>query len=314
LKIILGLACFVMAYFQCCVGAGHQTGAALATAANANPAFSVRAPEFAARWQAGKVVLDGLLPNAELRTRLLARATELYGKDGFIDQRLRVSGADAGATISDLTGWSVWANAQLEIPGKMKQLNANLPDAAGVSLVDKQVTVRGVFPDEPTRSKIMQEITAQLPTEVTLNNMTSILGNTLTDTQLSAQSEFNQAAVEGIEFEVAKAEVASKNREQNEATLAAVAEVLKKYPEVSVVISGHTDSDGQLAANMALSKNRANAVMQALVAKGINQSRLSAAGLGPNLPIAANLTDEGKARNRRIEFKVIGALSGSTSK
>ena len=80
---------------------------------------------------------------------------------------------------------------------------------------------------------------------------------------------------------------------------------LKRCPTATVEIAGHTDSDGSDDANQALSENRANAVRSHLVGNGIFVGRLRAVGYGETKPIADNATDEGKARNRRIEFTVI---------
>lgn len=85
-----------------------------------------------------------------------------------------------------------------------------------------------------------------------------------------------------------------------------VAQVLKDHPEIErVLIEGHTDSQGRLAHNLDLSDRRAKAVRQHLVAKGIDAKRLEARGFGPNRPIADNATKAGRAKNRRVEFKVL---------
>ncbi len=69
-----------------------------------------------------------------------------------------------------------------------------------------------------------------------------------------------------------------------------------------VSIEGHTDNVGDPAANKKLSSDRANAVMNALIAKGIDKSRLSSVGWGQEKPVADNGTDEGRAKNRRVEI------------
>lgn len=71
-----------------------------------------------------------------------------------------------------------------------------------------------------------------------------------------------------------------------------------------IAIEGHTDSTGPLQGNIDLSLARAEAVMEYLVGLGIDRARLSAFGYGPTLPVASNDTEEGRAQNRRIEFKV----------
>lgn len=312
IKLILGVCLLIFAYFHCCTGMGQMTAIAPAAVATTTALTSVP-PAFAANWKGGKVVLDGMLPNEDTRKRLLARATELYANQ-FEDQKLRVSGAEANANVQNPAGWSDWAVAQLQGPDRMKKLNVNLPDGAGIGLTDKELTVRGVLPDEATRSKLLQEITAAIPASVKLNDLTTILGNTLNDNQLAAQSEFNRAAVKGIEFAVNKFDVTSKDPEQNAATVNAVAAVLKKYPDIKVAINGHTDSDGGLAPNMLLSTRRASAVRQALIAAGIAADRLNAQGFGPNQPVSDNSSLDGKARNRRIDFKVVAGTSNVTAK
>ena len=72
--------------------------------------------------------------------------------------------------------------------------------------------------------------------------------------------------------------------------------------DVSVQIEGHTDSTGDPVLNQNLSQSRARSVLNYLVANGIDESRLSAQGFGPDQPVASNDTEEGRAQNRRIEF------------
>jgi len=81
--------------------------------------------------------------------------------------------------------------------------------------------------------------------------------------------------------------------------------MLKKYPTVHIEISGHTDSSGDGAQNLALSQKRADAVRDYLIQRGIAASRLASKGYGSEFPIGNNATPEGKAQNRRVEFKLL---------
>jgi outer membrane protein OmpA-like peptidoglycan-associated protein len=80
--------------------------------------------------------------------------------------------------------------------------------------------------------------------------------------------------------------------------------ILKAYPNAHVTLTGHTDNTGDVEANQRLSVDRANAVKAMLVSGGVPSDRISTAGYGQSRPIAANDTDEGRTRNRRIELTV----------
>ncbi len=82
-----------------------------------------------------------------------------------------------------------------------------------------------------------------------------------------------------------------------------VADYLKKNKQWVVEIQGNTDSTGSLAWNMELSEKRAAAVKDFLVTSGVAAGRLTTKGFGPNEPIAPNDTVEGRAMNRRVDFK-----------
>ena len=90
------------------------------------------------------------------------------------------------------------------------------------------------------------------------------------------------------------------------ATLNEVAAALGKSSALTVSIAGHTDSQGDAAANQALSQGRAESVKTYLISKGVAASRMTTAGYGQTKPIADNATPEGRQRNRRIEFGVTG--------
>ncbi len=89
-------------------------------------------------------------------------------------------------------------------------------------------------------------------------------------------------------------------------TLDKAAQLVKRFPGFLVEISGHTDNTGNASLNRRISLQRANAVRRYLVGKGAAGKRLVAVGLGPDRPIADNATAEGRAANRRVEFKIIG--------
>ena len=89
-----------------------------------------------------------------------------------------------------------------------------------------------------------------------------------------------------------------------------VARILRENPTVRVRVVGHTDNVGELGTNQALSLSRAEAVKARLVALRIAEARLFPEGAGMDAPIATNLTEDGRARNRRVEFRIVGAAGG----
>ena len=81
----------------------------------------------------------------------------------------------------------------------------------------------------------------------------------------------------------------------------AVASFMKKYPNTSTIIEGHTDSIGAASYNMKLSQQRADAVKQELVSKyGVNPNRLRTQGFGETRPVDTNATKKGRHNNRRV--------------
>ncbi len=90
-------------------------------------------------------------------------------------------------------------------------------------------------------------------------------------------------------------------------TLDKLADLLKKNPDVKIEVSGHTDNIGSAAVNKRLSKQRALAVKNYLVSRGIEQNRIVAEGYGFEQPIASNETAEGRAQNRRVELKILNS-------
>lgn len=84
-----------------------------------------------------------------------------------------------------------------------------------------------------------------------------------------------------------------------------VADSLLRYPDSSVQVIGHTDSDGDASYNQGLSVRRANAVADQIQAGGVPYNRVQTIGRGEDQPVSSNLTPEGKAQNRRVEIVVI---------
>jgi outer membrane protein OmpA-like peptidoglycan-associated protein len=89
---------------------------------------------------------------------------------------------------------------------------------------------------------------------------------------------------------------------ESEAIINQIAAMLKSDPGLKVSIEGHTDNAGTAASNKTLSEARAKAVVASLLGKGIDKARLSSKGWGQEKPVADNDSEDGKARNRRVEI------------
>jgi len=101
-----------------------------------------------------------------------------------------------------------------------------------------------------------------------------------------------------INFETGKADI----KPESQKIIDQIVQMLKDNPTLNISIEGHTDNVGTPQSNQTLSENRARAVMNAIIAKGIDKSRLSSVGWGQTKPIADNKTEEGRAKNRRVEI------------
>ena len=111
-------------------------------------------------------------------------------------------------------------------------------------------------------------------------------------------SETGKIAVYGIYFDTGKADI----KPESKPTIDEIVKMLKQNSALKLFVVGHTDSDGKLEANMKLSSDRAASVVKALIDNGIQAARLKSSGVGPYCPVESNRTEEGKAKNRRVEL------------
>ena len=118
------------------------------------------------------------------------------------------------------------------------------------------------------------------------------------DALKSGLADAGHVEVPGIFFDFGKSVV----KPESEAALKEVVKMLQASPAMKVWVVGHTDNVGSVESNMALSAARAGAVVKSLVQMGVPAGRLAPHGAGPYAPVASNATDEGRARNRRVEL------------
>ncbi len=119
------------------------------------------------------------------------------------------------------------------------------------------------------------------------------------EAMVEAIESSGHVAVYGVYFDTDKADI----KPGSESTLLEMAKLLSENPELNVYIVGHTDNVGILSYNMDLSQRRAEAVVEALISRhGVDRQRLVPKGVGPFAPVTSNKTEEGRARNRRVEL------------
>jgi len=142
------------------------------------------------------------------------------------------------------------------------------------------------------RAGVLTEVVEPRPME---QRITTVSAAEISST-LAAQG---RVSFYGIHFDFDKAEI----KPESEKQLTEMAKYLKTNPDVRTFVLGHTDNKGKVDYNLALSQRRAEAVAKALVSRhGVDARRIVARGLGPLAPVASNRTEDGQAKNRRVEL------------
>jgi OmpA-OmpF porin, OOP family len=229
--------------------------------------------------QPGQVLVSGTVPDEASKAAALARLRELYGADKVVDQI-------AVAPVALPANWNAYV--QKLISPNLKQITRGQLKIDG-----SVVTLRGEVANEAQRQKIASDIATSLNPTYTVNNglRVSAAEQNILDNTLANRT---------IEFESGKATLTPAGR----AILDEMRTAMLQLKDRKVEIIGHTDDQGLRASNQSLSQARAEAVKQYLAAKGINGELLTASGQGPDRPIASNDSADGRARNRRIEFRI----------
>ncbi len=233
----------------------------------------------AATPQPGQVLVSGIVPDETSKANVLARLRELYGADKVVDQI-------AVGQVALPANWNAYV--QKLITPNLKQISRGQ-----LSIDGSVVSVRGEVANEAQRQKIASDIATSLNPTYTVNNglRVAAVEQNILDTTLANRT---------VEFDSGKATLTPAGRAILDEMLAA----MLKLKGRKIELIGHTDNQGLRQSNQNLSKARAESVKDYLAGKGINGDLLSASGQGPDRPLAGNDTPEGRARNRRIEFRL----------
>jgi OOP family OmpA-OmpF porin len=238
------------------------------------------APASAWTDSAAPIVVSGTVADEASKAAMLARLRTLYGAERVVDQ-LAVGRVSAPPNWNDYVGRLLGPNLKLISRGQLQV------DGTSVSL-------RGDVASEAQRQQIATEISAGLDAGYTVNNGLRVAA--------SEQGMLDAALANRIiEFESGKAELADSGK----AILDQMSVALLRLKDKKVEVIGHTDNAGSRAGNLSLSQARAEAVKTYVVGRGVHAEMVAVSGEGPDRPVADNRTPEGRARNRRIEFKVV---------
>lgn len=226
-----------------------------------------------------QVVVAGTVPDEATRNAILARVREIYGAERVVDQ------LGVGQVVAP-PNWSGYVQKLLS--PQLKQVSRGQ-----LAINGNNIELKGEVANESQRQQLAADMaTALNPTYAVRNGL-----------RVAAQEQSVLDATLAnrlIEFEAGSSVL----RPAGRTILDEMAAALLKMGSKRVEVIGHTDSQGARDTNIVLSLARADAVRSYLADKGVPPSLITTSGSGPDRPVAGNDTPEGRARNRRIEFRV----------
>lgn len=258
---------------------GTTLAAALLTAAASAQTSAPAA--IAGASNAPKVVVSGTVPDEATRAAIVARVRELYGADRVVDQ-LGVAALAAPPKWSEQVQKLITPDLKRVTQGQLR-IEGNV------------VEVAGAVDSAQTQALVLKGLSARL------DNPTYSVRDALR-IGASGQQQLDAAIANRIiEFQTGNATLTP----EGQRVLDDLLPVLRQLQGRRFEIVGHTDAEGGRANNLLLSAARADSVKAYLVQQGIPAAALVTSGLGPDRPLADNATAAGRARNRRIEFRLL---------
>lgn len=253
------------------------------------PVADKLAPSLDLRSNNNQIVLSGTLANESDAEELRNGVGNLFGQNNFEDQ----------LQIDDSVASAEWISDALIVAAEIRTITD-----FGMTINRDQMQLSGnVFDREQGRDLSITATELAGSKLGVLNNFS--VGSTITESAedllaLSLLQELDAFPTENIIFNKNSTTLTESAQE----VLDDVAAAILGYNGLVVEIAGHTDSSGDAVRNLRLSKERATAVYEYLISKNVPAERLRPIGYGETSPIADNETDQGRAANRRIEFKL----------
>lgn len=233
---------------------------------------------------AGQVSLQGEVPDDQSRARLVESAQSLFPSTSISD-KMTIAGAPS----------DVWLPVAMKALAQLAQLHSG-----EVSIDGPSIKVKGLAESDQVASSVRSAVTSGLPEGFKGTHAIEVMSAVEKEAD-NCQDLMRETTARGlIQFERAKADLTSESAE----TLKELAEIANACPRFRIEIEGHTDAEGTDERNQRLSDRRALAVANFLSQTGVDAKRLTTVGYGATRPVSDNETEEGRARNRRIEFTV----------
>ncbi|MBI3701685.1 MAG: OmpA family protein [Afipia sp.] len=234
---------------------------------------------------ANTVTLGGYVPDNNVHAAIVAAVGRKFFNEKVVDNLKASAGAPQG-----------FQQAAIQALGALSRVSTG-----SLSLSDKDVKVSGDALFDVAAQQIRDGLGGELPQGWKFTPDISVRPSASAVDATVCQQLFSELLGKArIRFESGKAAIDQDSRGLLDRLIATAL----RCPSANIEVAGHTDSDGDSAANMSLSEKRAQAVADYLVQAGLPNTRLKAVGYGSTKPIASNDSDEDKAKNRRIDFVV----------
>ena len=231
------------------------------------------------------LTLSGYVPDENVHAIILGSSSRKFFSEKVVDNLKTSVGAPAG-----------FVNAVIPALGVLSRLSTGT-----LVVSDREVKISGDALYDAAAAQIHASLTKDFPKEWQVSADISVRpASAPVDASVCQQLFSDLLSKTKIRFLTGRATLDS----DSTGLLDHLVETALRCPNATIEIAGHTDSDGEDAANLALSERRAQAVLDYFVKAGLPADRFTAIGYGSTKPLASNDTDDGKAQNRRIEFLV----------